>query len=97
MKFLVEYDVGCVVVAISYKANAFLPKGFNRLVLEFQFDLVCSHDNIIYTDLLRIFIINEQLYKINFKWYNYCEDPAYVSEQQVKNVELRRCDVFSIA
>ena len=70
LNFLVEDDVGSVVVAISYKANAFPPEVFDVLAFKFQFDLVCSHYNIIYAILLRNFIINEQLYKNIFKWYN---------------------------
>lgn len=64
MNLLVEDDVGSVVIAILYKANAFPPEILDILILEFQFDLVCSHYNIIYTILSRNFIINEQLYKI---------------------------------
>ena len=63
LNLFVEDDVGSIVVAISYKANTFEPEVFDILVLEFQFDLVCSHNNIIYINLTENFIINEQLYK----------------------------------
>ena len=91
--FLVEYDVGSVVVAISYKANAFLPKVLDPLVLEFQFDLVRSHDNIIYTDFTENFIINERLYKIFFKWSNIVERMEN-SSQELKNIAFLRQDIM---
>ena len=64
LNLLVEDDVGGVVVALLYKANAILPEVLYLLVLEFQFDLVCSHDDIIYTDFTENFIKNDLFTKI---------------------------------
>ena len=63
------------------------------MVLEFQFDLVRSHDNIIYTDFTENFIINERLYKIFFKWSNIVERMEN-SSQELKNIAFLRQDIM---